>query len=122
MIENDVILKGQKAVVHKSLQSTYNAILHKGHMGADRIKQLASDVVYWPKMRQDIDNDVSQCSACSSCKAHLQKQPVIDHLTFPGQLLEQTFRNGTTTSTWSWWIPTLAGSRWIYCLTAPLGQ
>ena len=63
----------------KSLQSTYIAILHKGHMGADRIKQLASDVVYWPKMRQDIESAVSQCSACNSCKAHLQKQLLINH-------------------------------------------
>ena len=50
VVENDVILKGQKSVVPKSLQSTYIAILHKGHMGADRTKQLASDVVYWPKI------------------------------------------------------------------------
>ena len=58
VIENDVILKGQKAVVPKSLRSTCIAILHKGHMGADRTKQLASDVVYWPKMRQDIESAV----------------------------------------------------------------
>ena len=79
VIENDVILKGQKAVVPKSLQSTYIAILRKGHMGADRTKQLASDAVYWPKMRQDIESAISQCSACNSCKAHLQKQPLINH-------------------------------------------
>ena len=79
MIENDVILKGQKAVVPKSLQSTYIAILHKGHMGADRTRQLASDVVYWQKMRQDIESAVSQCYACNSCKSHLQKQPFINH-------------------------------------------
>ena len=48
-------------------------------MGADRTKQLASDVVYWPKMRQDIESAVSQCSACNRCKAHLQKQPLINH-------------------------------------------
>jgi len=66
-------------VVPKSLQSTYIAILHNGHMRADRTKQLASEVVYWPKMRQDIESAVSQCSACNSCKAHLQKQPLINH-------------------------------------------
>ena len=56
-------------------------ILHKGHMGADRTIQLASDVVYWPKskMRQDIKSAVSQCSACKSYKAHLHKQPLINH-------------------------------------------
>ena len=30
-------------------------------------------------MRQDIESAVSQCSACNSCRAHLQKQPLIIH-------------------------------------------
>ena len=79
VVENDVILKGQKAVVPKSLQSTYIAILQQGPHGCGPPKQHASDVVYWPKTRQDIESAVSQCSACSSCKAHLQKQPLINH-------------------------------------------
>ena len=32
--------------------------LAHGSQGADRTKQLASDVVYWPKMRQDIESAV----------------------------------------------------------------
>ena len=79
VIENDIILKGQRAVVPVSLQSSYISILHKGHMGVERTKQLANDTVFWPKMRQDIESAVSQCSACNSCKAHLQKEPLINH-------------------------------------------
>lgn len=79
VIENDIILRGQRAVVPADLQSTYIAVLHEGHMGVERTRQLANDVVFWPKMRQDIERAVSQCSACNSCKAHLQKEPLINH-------------------------------------------
>ncbi|KAL8570113.1 hypothetical protein ACOMHN_033792 [Nucella lapillus] len=79
VIENDVVMKGQRAVVPKALRSTYIAVFHKGHMGAERTRLLASDIVFCPKMRQDIEDAVSQCSACNSCKAHLQKQPLMNH-------------------------------------------
>lgn len=80
MVENNIILKGQRAVIPASLQSAYLAILHKGHMGAERTKKLAKDIVFWPKMCQDIDNTVSTCPACNSCKSHLQKEPLINLL------------------------------------------
>ncbi|KAK7101996.1 hypothetical protein V1264_020291 [Littorina saxatilis] len=78
VIEN-IILKGQRAVIPPTLRSTYVAVLHKGHMGVERTRKLASDIVFWPRMRQDIEHAVSQCSACNSNKAHLQKQPLINH-------------------------------------------
>lgn len=79
VIENDIILKGQRAVVPKSLQSVYITILHKGHMGPERTRKLGSDVVFWPQMRQDIESAVSRCSACNSLKNHQQKQPLVNH-------------------------------------------
>ena len=79
VIENDVILKGQRAVIPAVLRATYIAVVHKGHMGLERTRQLASDIFFWPKMRQDIESAVSQCSACNSCKAHLPTQPMINH-------------------------------------------
>ncbi|KAL8573728.1 hypothetical protein ACOMHN_019002 [Nucella lapillus] len=79
VIENDIILKGQRAVVPKSLQSVYIMILHKGHMGPERTRKLSSDVVFWPQMRQDIESAVSRCSVCNSLQNHQQKQPLINH-------------------------------------------
>ena len=116
-------MKGQRAVIPAALRQVYIAVLHKGHMGVERTRQLACDIAFWPKMRQDIesavsqcsacdiafwpkmrqdiesavsqcsacdiafwpkmrqdiDSAVSQCSACNSCRAHLQKQPLISH-------------------------------------------
>ena len=79
VVENDVVMKGQRAVIPAALRQVYIAVLHKGHMGVERTRQLACDIAFWPKMRQDIESAVSQCSACNSCRAHLQKQPLISH-------------------------------------------
>ena len=79
VVENDVILKGQRVVVPTSLRATYIACVHKGHMGVERTKKLASETFFWPKMNHDIESAVSQCSACNSCKAHLPNQPLINH-------------------------------------------
>ena len=79
VVENDVIMKGQRAVIPVALRQVYIAVLHKGHMGVERTRQLACDIAFWPKMRQDIESAVSQRSACNSCRAHLQKQPLINH-------------------------------------------
>ena len=65
-IEQNVIMKGQRAVVPKALRSTYIEVLHKGHMGADRTTKLANETVFWPKMRKDMQKAVEKCSVCNS--------------------------------------------------------
>ena len=49
VIENDVILKGQRAVIPAVLRATYIAVVHKGHMGLERTRQLASDIFFLAK-------------------------------------------------------------------------
>ena len=45
-IIDDILLLGDR-VVPKKLRSTILAILHKGHPGICRTKQLAREYVYW---------------------------------------------------------------------------
>ncbi len=74
--ESGIILKGQRAIIPKSLQFQYTQILHDGHPGADATKRRAKDIVYWPTMCLDIDQYVSSCSVCNSMKSHQQKEPL----------------------------------------------
>ena len=46
-------------------------LLHLGHCGIQRMKQLARTVVYWPRLGSDI---VDQCRQCPTC-AENQKLP-----------------------------------------------
>jgi hypothetical protein len=78
-LDNDIVMKGLKAVIPQSLQATYVKLLHDGHIGAESTKRRARDIVYWLSMSHDIDNLVSSCSVCNSTKAHQPKEPMKSH-------------------------------------------
>ena len=46
--------------------------LHLGHLGVQRIKQLARSTVYWPRIDLDIENLCRKCTSCSQ----FQNKPV----------------------------------------------
>ncbi len=71
-----VIMKGQRAVIPRSLQQEYLVELHKGHIGAEAMKRRARECVYWPGINKDIDEYLTKRPRCNSCKPHQQKEPM----------------------------------------------
>ena len=65
------LLYGSRVVIPPTLQSQVLQLLHLGHFGIQRMKQLAQTVVYWPRIGSDI---VDQCRQCHLC-AKNQKLP-----------------------------------------------
>ena len=69
---NGCLLLGSRVVIPSSLQNDILDLLHIGHFGMERMKQLARTAVYWP----GIDAAIEQCSRrCSSCGEHQNKPP-----------------------------------------------
>ena len=61
------LLYGARVVVPESLRKSILLLLHEGHFGIERMKQLARTVVYWP----NIDSDISKmCQQCGTCGQH----------------------------------------------------
>ena len=57
-------------MVPASLQRQVLEILHLGHFGIQRMKQLAKTAIYWP----GIDKKIGEiCHACTSCAEHQNK-------------------------------------------------
>lgn len=79
IIDNNVIMKGNGAIVPASLHETYLQELHKGHPGMESTKRRARDSVFWLTINSDIENKVKSCSICNSLKPHQQKQPLKLH-------------------------------------------
>lgn len=79
VIDDDIIMKGEKIVVPDRLRSDYMIQVHKGHIGSDVTKRRARDIMYWPSMASDIDNMTSVCHVCNSTKLHQQKEPLKLH-------------------------------------------
>ena len=61
------LLHGNRVVIPSKLQPQVLQLLHSGHFGMQRMKQLACTAVYWPRIDSDI---VKLCHTCSTCAEH----------------------------------------------------
>ena len=59
------LLHGNRVVVPVKLHSQVLQLLHTGHCGMQRMKQLARTAVYWPRIDDDIVKVSRQCSVCA---------------------------------------------------------
>ena len=51
--------------------------IHQGHMGIEKSKQRARDVLYWPGMNSQISNIISKCTTCLELQQQNMKEPMI---------------------------------------------
>ena len=78
-IAEGLIFKGDKIVIPESLRKEMKERIHMGHMGIERCKARARQLMYWPNIYADITNMVSNCSACYENRRYHQKEPLIAH-------------------------------------------
>ena len=78
-IMEGLIFKGDKIVIPESLQKEMKERIHMGHMGIERCKARAQQLIYWPNINADITNMVSNCSACLENRRYHQREPLIAH-------------------------------------------
>ncbi|XP_011685490.1 PREDICTED: uncharacterized protein K02A2.6-like [Wasmannia auropunctata] len=75
-IVDDTLLLGDRVVIPQSMQSSILSSLHKGHPGIRRMKQLACEYVYWPKLSEDIEHLVKRCDPCALTRKFPVKVPI----------------------------------------------
>ena len=61
----DVLFYGPRVIIPTSLRKEVLHILHLGHFGMQRMKQLARSAVYWPGIDSDIEETARSCDACN---------------------------------------------------------
>ncbi|GFN76162.1 transposon tf2-9 polyprotein [Plakobranchus ocellatus] len=66
---------GHRVVIPSALQPQVLQILHLGHFGMQRMKQLARTAVYWPRIDTDIEDIARHCAACNEHQRLPPKQP-----------------------------------------------
>ena len=54
-------------------------LIHGSHLGVDKCKRRARDVLYWPGMAAQIEDTVSNCSTCAMYQRNNLKQPLLPH-------------------------------------------
>ncbi len=78
---NGLVLKENRIVIPKSLQSTILAKLHVGHQGIVKTKLRARETVYWPGINNQIEQLVSQCDTCQTHQNLQSQEPMLEHAT-----------------------------------------
>ena len=94
-VNNGLLLRGNRLVIPNSLQSEILEKLHSGHQGLTKCRLRAKQSVWWPNIRQHIEEKVSKCPVC--CKYRIQPaEPLI-----PSQFPERPWQKvGTDLFEW----------------------
>ena len=76
-----VLLKGEKLIIPKAMQPEMLKLIHCSHLGIEKCKRRARDIMYWPGMSSQIQDTVSACGTCNTYQRKNQKEPLIPLLT-----------------------------------------
>ena len=71
-VMDDRLINDNRVVIPEAMQPQILDILHLGHFGMQRMKQLARSAVYWPHIDSQIEDT---CRGCVSCAEHQNKPP-----------------------------------------------
>ena len=63
-IVDGLVMKGERVVIPSSLREENLVKLHEGHQGLSATLQRARRILYWPKMKNDIEEMIQQCDKC----------------------------------------------------------
>ena len=75
-LHNDLLQRGRCIVVPVSLQRETLDKIHSGHQGIHRCQSCASMSVWRPGVKQQVEQQVQHCPACTKCLA-APRQPML---------------------------------------------
>ena len=76
---NGIMFKGERVIVPKSMQADMLNLIHSSHMGEEKCKRRAKEVLYWPGMNAQIEDVVSNCHTCIMYQRSNMKEPLLCH-------------------------------------------
>ena len=68
MVEKGILLWGIRVIVPTKLKKQVLQEIHQGHLGMNKMKQIARDHMWWPKLDSDIQTLSKTCKACKETK------------------------------------------------------
>ena len=75
-LQGDLLLRGRRIVVPKSLQKETLQKIHSGHQGITKCSLRATSSVWWPGLKQQLEELIHNCPECSKA-AQAPRQPLI---------------------------------------------
>ena len=78
-VHNSIIFRGERVIIPKKLQQEMLRIIHGAHLGVEKCKRRARDVLYWPGMNAQVEDEVSSCQVCAKHQNSNQREPLLPH-------------------------------------------
>ena len=77
--QDGLLFAGERLLIPASSRQDILKKLHEGHLGVQKCKSRAKDIMYWPSMSQDIEDEVKKCAICATYRNSNQKEPLLPH-------------------------------------------
>lgn len=74
-----MIFKGECVFIPRSIRKDMLRRVHEGHLGIERCKRRAREVMFWPGMGEDVEREVRRCEACALHAPRPRRQPLAPH-------------------------------------------
>ena len=71
-LEDGLLFKGHRLIIPKSLRGKVLQMIHEGHYSVEKSVLRAREAVFWPRITQDITNEVQ---SCNTCQVYSKSQP-----------------------------------------------
>ena len=78
-VEDGLVVYGCRIVIPRPLRAGILADLHASHMGQEKTKQRARQIVFWPNLTNDINNITRRCEPCQRELPSLPKETLRRH-------------------------------------------
>ena len=75
-IENDLLLRGQRIIIPKSLQKEMLQKIHSGHQGITKCRERARQAIWWPGISTQLKHLIDNCHQCLKNRTAIA-QPLI---------------------------------------------
>jgi hypothetical protein len=73
-----LLFKSHKLIIPKSMQQQMLKKIHESHMGINKCKSRARDVLFWIGMASQIEDFISKCSICQEYQKVQSKELMIE--------------------------------------------
>ena len=78
-VQDGIVLKGLRVVIPPAMRSSVLSKIHEGHLGIEKCRRRARDLVYWPGLNSDVTQLVNNCSTCMKYSSKQQQENLQPH-------------------------------------------
>lgn len=74
-----ILWKGTRIIIPKCLRHEMMKKIHIGHLGIEKCRLRAREIIFWPNINTQLEDYLSNCQVCLTHRKQNTKEPLISH-------------------------------------------